>query len=230
MTGDAAATPIRILLVDDQALVRRGFRMILEIEPGLEVVAEAQDGLEAIDAAARVRPDVVVMDIHMPKLDGIESMRRMHEALDPAPRVLVVTTFDDDERLEGALRAGASGYLLKNAPPEQLVDAVRAVASGDGLLSPQVTRRVIAGFTTGAAPSAGRADLQVRLDDLTEREREVLQLVATGLSNAEIAARLFVSTGTVKTHVARILTKLGLRDRIQAVIFAYDVGLARPNA
>jgi DNA-binding NarL/FixJ family response regulator len=219
---------IRILIADDQAMVRAGFRMILEVEADMEVAGEAQDGEDAIAAARRIRPDVVVMDIRMPRLDGVAATRRLVGELDPPPRVVVVTTFDDDESVYEALRSGATGFLLKNAPPEQLVEAVRAVASGEGLLSPEVTRRVIEAFARHvpdpAAPAAGA------LAELTERELEVLRLLARGLSNAEIADRLVITPGTAKTHVGRILMKLGLTSRVQAVVLAYETGLVRPGA
>jgi DNA-binding NarL/FixJ family response regulator len=218
---------IRILLADDQAMVRGGFRMILEIEPDLEVVAEAPDGEAAVATARRVRPDVIVMDVRMPRLDGVEATRRVVSELDPPPQVLVVTTFDDDEPVYEALRAGAAGFLLKNAPPEQLVAAVRAVAAGEGLLAPAVTRRVIEEFAR-RAPARAPDDAKA-LAELTDRELEVLRLMARGLSNAEIAAQLVITPGTAKTHVGRILMKLGLGNRVQAVVFAYEVGLVRPG-
>lgn len=218
---------IRVLLADDQAMVRTGFRMILEAESDMVVVAEAEDGEDAIEAARRARPDVVVMDIRMPRLDGVQATRRLLEQdASEAPAVLVVTTFDDDEYLYEALRAGASGFLLKNAPPEELVEAVRTVASGDGLLASAVTRRVIEEFARRSP--RGPAALPV-LDELTERELEVLRLMARGLSNAEIAERLVISPGTAKTHVGRILMKLQLRDRVQAVVLAYESGLVAPG-
>jgi DNA-binding NarL/FixJ family response regulator len=218
---------IRILLADDQAMVRGGFRMILEIEPDLDVVAEAPDGEAAVATARRVRPDVIVMDVRMPRLDGVEATRRVVSELDPPPQVLVVTTFDDDEPVYEALRAGAAGFLLKNAPPEQLVAAVRAVAAGEGLLAPAVTRRVIEEFAR-RAPARAPEDAKA-LAELTDRELEVLRLMARGLSNAEIAAQLVITPGTAKTHVGRILMKLGLGNRVQAVVFAYEVGLVRPG-
>jgi DNA-binding NarL/FixJ family response regulator len=218
---------IRILLADDQAMVRGGFRMILEIEPDLEVVAEAPDGEATVATARRVRPDVIVMDVRMPRLDGVEATRRVVSELDPPPQVLVVTTFDDDEPVYEALRAGAAGFLLKNAPPEQLVAAVRAVAAGEGLLAPAVTRRVIEEFAR-RAPARAPDDAKA-LAELTDRELEVLRLMARGLSNAEIAAQLVITPGTAKTHVGRILMKLGLGNRVQAVVFAYEVGLVRPG-
>jgi DNA-binding NarL/FixJ family response regulator len=221
-------TAVRVLLADDQAMVRAGFRMILELEEGIEVVGEAQDGEEAVAAARRAKPDVIVMDVRMPRLDGVAATRRVVEELEPPPQVLVVTTFDEDEPVYEALRAGTAGFLLKNAPPEQLVDAVRAVAAGDGLLSPEVTRRVIEEFARRSPPPAAPgADA---LSELTERELEVLRLLARGLSNAEIADRLVITPGTAKTHVGRILMKLGLGNRVQAVVLAYESGLVRPGS
>jgi DNA-binding NarL/FixJ family response regulator len=216
---------ISVLLADDQALVRAGFRQLLEREPDLEVVGESADGAEAVELARRVRPDVVVMDIRMPNLDGLEATRRLL-AGSAAPRVLVLTTFDLDEYVFEALRAGASGFLLKDAAPEELVSAVRLVAAGDALLAPSVTRRVIEEFArTRAVP--GR---DARLDELTARERDVFLLLARGLSNAEIGKELYLTEGTVKSHVAHILRKLDLRDRVQAVILAYDSGVAGSGA
>jgi len=221
---------IRILLVDDQALVRAGFRMILDAEPEMEVVGEASDGREAIDRVRTLRPDVVLMDIRMPELDGLEATRRILDdgvAGDSPPRILMLTTFDLDEYIYDALRAGASGFLLKDTPPEQLVSAIHVIAAGDALLSPSITRRVISEFVKGAGPKP-QAQFP-RLQDLTARELEVLVLIARGLSNAEIAKTLFVSETTVKTHVARILMKLGLRDRVQAVVLAYEAGVVTPG-
>jgi DNA-binding NarL/FixJ family response regulator len=218
---------LKVLIADDQQMVRAGFRMILEAEPDVRVVAEAADGEQALDAARRTRPDVVVMDIRMPVLDGVAATRRLLSELDPAPYVVIVTTFDDDENLYEALRAGASGFLLKNSPPEQLVEAVRAAAAGEGLLSTSVTRRVI-GELARRSPSTQPPP--AALDELTAREVEVLRLVARGLSNAEIAERLVITPGTAKTHVSRILMKLGLRDRVQAVVLAYETGLVRAPA
>jgi DNA-binding NarL/FixJ family response regulator len=217
-----------VLIADDQEMVRAGFRMILEAEPDVRVVAEAGDGEEAVRAARSARPAVVVMDIRMPVMDGVAATRRLLSELDPPPFVVIVTTFDDDENLYGALRAGASGFLLKNSPPEQLVEAVRAAAAGDGLLATPVTRRVIAEL---ARRSPGEPSRPAALDELTAREVEVLRLVARGLSNAEIAEQLVITPGTAKTHVSRILMKLGLRDRVQAVVLAYETGLVRtPDA
>jgi DNA-binding NarL/FixJ family response regulator len=223
--GTAVTGTVRVLLADDQELVRTGLRMILETEPDVRVVGEVGDGEAAVREAARLRPDVVVMDIRMPRLDGVEATRRVVAGGPDTPRVLIVTTFDSDSLLGDALRAGASGYLLKNAPAEQMVDAVRAVAAGEGLLSREVTRRVIEGFA-GAARSAPDPALAVRLERLTDREREVLGLIARGRSNQEIADELFLSTGTVKTHVARVLAKLEVRDRVAAVVFAFETGVA----
>jgi DNA-binding NarL/FixJ family response regulator len=218
---------IRVLVVDDQGLVRAGFRMILEAQPDIEVVGEAADGLDAVDAARRLRPDVVLMDIRMPRLDGLEATRRLAGPGQADPvRVLILTTFDLDEYVFEALRAGASGFLLKDLPREDLVTAVRVVAGGEALLAPSITRRLIEEFArrpVGAAPDPAA------LEDLTARERESLELMARGLSNAEMATALYVSEHTVKTHVGNVLAKLGLRDRIHAVILAYEVGLVRPG-
>jgi DNA-binding NarL/FixJ family response regulator len=214
---------IRVLLADDQALVRAGFRMLLKAEPGVDVVGEAGDGSEAIALAGELEPDVVLMDIRMPELDGIQATRRIVDG-ERAPRVLVLTTFDLDEYVYEALRAGASGFLLKDAPEEQLVAGIRIVADGGSLFAPAVTRRLIERFAGSRRTSPPAA-----LDDLTPRELEVLRLVARGLSNAEIAATLVVSEHTVKTHVARVLQKLDLRDRVQAVVLAYEAGIVRPG-
>jgi DNA-binding NarL/FixJ family response regulator len=220
---------IRILLVDDQVLVRAGFRMILDAEPEMEVIGEAADGREAIDQVRALRPDVVLMDIRMPELDGLEAARRIlsGEPEEGAPKILMLTTFDLDEYVYQALRAGASGFLLKDTPPEQLVSAIHVIADGEALLSPSVTRRVISEFVKGAGPKP-QAQFP-RLQDLTARELEVMTAIARGLSNAEIAKSLFVSETTVKTHVARILMKLGLRDRVQAVVLAYEAGVVQPG-
>jgi DNA-binding NarL/FixJ family response regulator len=216
---------IRVLLVDDQRLVRSGFRMILGTEPGFEVVGEAADGAEAVESVRELAPDVVLMDVRMPGMDGLEATRRIVDGSDEAPRVLVLTTFDLDEYVYEALRAGASGFLLKDAPEEQLVAGVRIVADGGALFAPAVTRRLIEEFARRDAQAPPPA-----LDELTTREVEVLRLLARGFSNAEIAAELVVSDHTVKTHVARILQKLDLRDRTQAVIAAYESGLVKPGA
>jgi DNA-binding NarL/FixJ family response regulator len=213
---------IRVLLADDQGLVRAGFRMILRAEPDLDVVGEAADGREAVEQARDLKPDVVLMDIRMPELDGIEATRRV-TALDPPARVLVLTTFDLDEYVYESLRAGASAFLLKDAPEQQLVAAVRVVADGGSLFSPSVTRRLIEQFVRPASPS------DAALEELTPREQEVLRLVARGRSNADIAAELVVSEHTAKTHVASILQKLDLRNRVQAVVLAYETGLVRPG-
>jgi DNA-binding NarL/FixJ family response regulator len=215
-----------VLIVDDQALVRAGFRMILEAEEDMEVVGEAADGREAVAEARRLRPDVVLMDVRMPDVDGIEATRRLlGDGADA--KVVMLTTFDMDEYVYDALRAGASGFLLKDVPPEQLVAGIRAVASGDALLAPSVTRRVIEEFVR--RPPASVRTLPSKLGDLTARELEVLKLIARGRSNAEIATELFVSETTVKTHVAHVLMKLSLRDRVQGVVLAYECGLVEPG-
>lgn len=218
---------IRVLLVDDQQLVRTGFRMILADEEGIEVVGEAANGHEALDVAAEVRPDVVVMDIRMPVMDGVEATRLLAESQD-APRVLVLTTFDADEHVVQALRAGASGFLLKDVPPADFVRALRVVASGEALIAPSVTRRLLDRFAKLSVP-ADEAHGE-RLRELTEREREVLALVAHGLSNREIAERLVLAEPTVKTHVSHLLLKLEMRDRAQLVVLAYEVGIVRPGS
>jgi DNA-binding NarL/FixJ family response regulator len=219
---------IRILLVDDQALVRAGFRMILDAESEMEVIGEASDGREAVDQVRALRPDVVLMDIRMPELDGLEAARRiLANGGEEAPKILMLTTFDLDEYVYEALRAGASGFLLKDTPPEQLVSAIHVIAQGEALLSPSITRRVISEFVKGTGPKP-QAQFP-RLQDLTARELEVMKAIARGLSNAEIARELFVSETTVKTHVARILMKLGLRDRVQAVVLAYEAGVVQPG-
>jgi DNA-binding NarL/FixJ family response regulator len=222
------AERIRVLVVDDQALVRAGFRMILGTQPDLDVVGEAADGEEAVALAADLDPDVVLMDVRMPGVDGIEATRRILEDARGHARVVMLTTFDMDQYVYAALRAGASGFLLKDVPPESLVAGIRAVHAGESLLAPSVTRRVIEAFVARPQPAADPA-LTRRLGALTAREREVLTLVARGRSNAEIAAALYVSETTVKTHVARTLTKLALRGRVQAVVFAYESGLATPS-
>jgi DNA-binding NarL/FixJ family response regulator len=217
---------VRVLLADDERLVRTGFRMILNAEPGLEVIGEAADGREAIDAVDELRPDVVLMDIRMPVLDGLEATRQIVSRGEPRPRVVVLTTFDLDEYVYEALRAGASGFLLKDAPEEQLVAAIRVAADGGAMFSPSVTRRLIEEFSRRASPREPPASLA----ELTPREREVLRLLARGRSNQEIAAELVVSEHTAKTHVAHILSKLGLRDRVHAVVLAYECGLVQPRA
>ncbi len=215
---------LSVLIVDDQALVRAGFRMILDAEEGIEVAGEAADGREAVDEARRLRPDVVLMDVRMPDVDGIEATRRLMADGGVEAKVVMLTTFDMDEYVYDALRAGASGFLLKDVPPEQLVAGIRAVAGGDALLAPSVTKRVIEEFVR--RPPRSAEALPPELAELTARELEVLKLIARGLSNAEIAKELFVSETTVKTHVAHVLTKLELRDRVQAVVLAYETGLA----
>jgi DNA-binding NarL/FixJ family response regulator len=219
---------IRVLVADDQHLMRAGFRMILEGEPDIRVVGEAADGHEAVAEARRLRPDVVLMDIRMPRTDGVEATRRLAGpgVADPA-RVLILTTFDLDEYVVEALRAGASGFLLQDVPPEDLVDAVRVVARGDAVVAPSVTRRLLDRFAR-ALPAAGDG-APPPLGALTAREREVLTLMARGLSNGEIAASLVVGETTVKTHVGRVLAKLGARDRVQAVVMAYESGLVQPG-
>jgi DNA-binding NarL/FixJ family response regulator len=212
---------VTVVLADDQALVRRGFRLILEAEPDIEVVAEAEDGQQAIDAVRRHHPAVILMDIQMPGLDGLEATRRILADADSHTRVLILTTFERDDYVFEALQLGASGFLLKTAPPEDLITAVRVVARGEALLSPSVTRRVIQEVTRHHRRVPDSPDLE----RLTQRELEVLRLVAEGLTNAEIAARLYLSEATVKTHTSNVLAKLGLRDRVQAVIFAYRNGL-----
>jgi DNA-binding NarL/FixJ family response regulator len=216
---------IRILIADDQELVRTGFRVVLDAEPDLEVIGEAADGLTAIEAAKTLQPDIVLMDIRMPNLDGIEATRRI-AAGDGSPRILILTTFDLDDYVYEALSAGASGFLLKDARAEELRQAVRMVASGDALLSPAITRRLIESYTRRPPPTVHPAPLA----ELTPRELEVLRHVARGLSNSEIAKELIVGDATIKTHVARIFSKLGLHDRAQAVVLAYESGLVQPGA
>jgi len=214
---------IRVLVVDDQALMRAGFRMILEAQADIEVVGEAGDGEEAIAAVARTRPDVVLMDVRMPRMDGVEATRRL-----PGQRILILTTFDLDEYVVEALRAGASGFLLKDTPPAELVHGIRVVAAGDALLAPAVTRRLLENVVRRLGPHGGR-ETPAALTELTPRELEVLGLVARGLSNAEIASLLVVGEATVKTHVSHVLLKLGLRDRAQAIVLAYEAGLVSPG-
>src|SRR4051794_7566945 len=238
---------IRVLLVDDQALVRAGFRMILDAEEDIEVVGEAADGEQAVSSAARFNPDVILMDVRMPNMDGIEATRRIVSAetngagvvsgaaedADPAldrPRVLMLTTFELDEYVYESLRAGASGFLLKDVPADQLVAGIRVVAEGEALLAPSVTKRLISDFSAARAAKAIEENPPAGLDELTTREMEVFKLIARGMSNHEIATELVVSETTVKTHVARILMKLGLRDRVQAVVLAYESGFVQPGA
>jgi DNA-binding NarL/FixJ family response regulator len=235
---------IRVLLVDDQALVRAGFRMILDAEEDIEVVGEASDGEQAVYSAKQFNPDVILMDVRMPKMDGIEATRKIvaadangaaaaSEDADPAldrPRVLMLTTFELDEYVYESLRAGASGFLLKDVPADQLVAGIRVVAEGEALLAPSVTKRLISDFSAARAAKAMEENPPAGLDELTTREMEVFKLIARGMSNSEIARELVVSETTVKTHVARILMKLGLRDRVQAVVLAYESGLVQPGA
>jgi len=237
---------IRVLLVDDQALVRAGFRMILDAEDDIEVVGEASDGEQAVFSAQQFKPDVILMDVRMPNMDGIEATRKIVSAetngaspgsgsdeVDPAldrPRVLMLTTFELDEYVYESLRAGASGFLLKDVPADQLVAGIRVVAEGEALLAPSVTKRLISDFSAARAAKAAEENPPAGLDELTTREMEVFKLIARGMSNAEIAAELIVSETTVKTHVARILMKLHLRDRVQAVVYAYESGVSQPGA
>jgi DNA-binding NarL/FixJ family response regulator len=227
--SESTTTPIRVFLVDDQQMVRAGFRMLIESQPDLVVVGEAGDGGEALDLLAVTRADVVLMDVRMPRLDGVEATRRLLER-DGAPRVIVLTTFDLDEYAFAALRAGASAFLLKDAAPPELLGSIRSVHAGDAVVAPSTTRRLLEHFVQAAPdPSAGTATDPShgrRLELLTEREREVLLLVARGLSNTEIAAELVVAEATVKTHIGRLLAKTGSRDRVQLVVLAYDAGLA----
>ena len=217
---------IRVLLADDQALVRGGFRVILESEDGIEVVAEAEEGEEAVRLAGTLDPDVVLMDIRMPGVDGIEATTRLLAKTEGRTRVLILTTFDHDEYLYDAIRAGASGFLLKNVSPSHLVHAVRTVATGDALLDPALTRKLLDEFTRRPAPGARAPE---RLAELTDRELDVLRLVARGLSNTEVAQELVIGAATVKTHVSNLLAKLGLHDRVQAVVIAYETGLVKPG-
>jgi DNA-binding NarL/FixJ family response regulator len=219
--------PIGVLIADDQPLVRAGLRMILELEPDIDIVGEAADGNEAVTVAAQMEPDVILMDVRMPQLDGLEATRRIVSERAHGSRVLILTTFDLDAYVYEALLAGASGFVLKDIAPEQLVDAIHVIANGEALLSPSVTRRLIEEFVRRPPDVARQAPREV--EALTPREAEILRLVARGLSNAEIAGRAFVSEPTVKTHVARILMKLGLRDRVQVVVYAYEHGLAQPG-
>jgi DNA-binding NarL/FixJ family response regulator len=226
----AAAPPaeIKVVVADDQQLVRAGFRVILEDEPDITVVGEAADGRGAVDVVLRTRPDVVLMDIRMPELDGLKAAERILGEADLETAVLMLTTFDRDEYIYEALRIGASGFLLKDTPADRLLDAVRVAASGEALLAPSITRRLIEDFARAARPDPGA--VPERLAELTSRELDVLGLVARGLSNSEIAAELVLGENTVKTHVAHVLSKLGLRDRVQAVVLAYETGLVAPEA
>jgi DNA-binding NarL/FixJ family response regulator len=224
-TPDRASAPIRVLLVDDQPMLRAGFRMVLDAQPDLLVVGEAGDGEEAIASIQRTLPDVVLMDVRMPRLDGVAATRRILAEVPDPPRVLILTTFDLDEYAYSGLRAGASGFLLKDAEPAQLLHAIRVVAAGNAIVAPTVTRRLLDRF----AHQLPAAIADERTDDLSDREREVLLQIAAGWSNAEIAAHLYLSEATIKTHVAHILAKLGLRDRVQAAVYAYETGLVRPT-
>ncbi|MCG5464815.1 response regulator transcription factor [Micromonospora sp. NPDC053740] len=227
-----AGPAVRVLLADDQHLVRTGFRVILEVEDDIEVVGEAADGERAVTMTRATRPDVVLMDVEMPGMDGLEATRQIVADGPGAPAVLILTTFDRDDYLFAALRAGASGFLLKNGTPEELIEAIRVLARGDGLLAPEITRRVISSFARPGDPSgtAHRGPAaEAALAELTPREREVLMLLAAGSSNAEIASAIHLGEATVKTHVSRVLAKLGLRDRVQAVVFAYENGVVRPG-
>jgi DNA-binding NarL/FixJ family response regulator len=227
MTTDATTQAISVLLVDDQPLLRRGFRMVLEEEDGIVVVGEASDGAEALRLASELDPDVIVMDVRMPGMDGIEATRAIVTA-EPRSRILILTTFDLDQYVFSALRYGASGFLLKDALPSELVRAIRAVASGDAVVAPSVTRRLLDTFAHRLPAARNPDDFTLpELKELTTREREVLLEVASGYSNAEIADRLFVAESTVKTHLGRVLAKLGLRDRVQAVVYAYEAGLVQ---
>jgi DNA-binding NarL/FixJ family response regulator len=217
--------PIRVVVADDQGMVRSGFSTLLNAQPDIEVIGEAVNGQDAVDSAGKLRPDVILMDVRMPVLDGLQATRTI-TAMDDPPRILILTTFDLDDYVFEALRAGASGFLLKDASAGELAEAVRVVAVGDGLLAPAVTRRLIAEFARLGGP---RLPARKKLKDLTERETEVLALIARGMTNAEIAAYLVVAEQTVKTHVSRVLLKLGLHDRAQAVVFAYESGLVRPG-
>jgi DNA-binding NarL/FixJ family response regulator len=217
---------IRVLIADDHELMRNGLRAILDAQQDIEVVGEAEHGALAVENAIRLHPDVVIMDIRMPRLDGIEATKRLAAQGEKAPKVLVLTTFDLDEYVYQALRAGAAGFLLKDTPPRQLAEAVRTIAAGESLLAPAVTKRLIERYVSSPPSDTARRE---RFAELTERELEVLQLITRGLSNAEIGARLFLSEATIKTHVTRILTKLGVRDRVQAVVLAYETGLVQPG-
>jgi DNA-binding NarL/FixJ family response regulator len=217
---------IRVLIADDEALVRAGFRVLVDSAPDLHVVGEAADGVQAVRQARALRPDIVLMDIRMPIMHGLEATKVILDGPGPAPRILIVTTFDEDEHVFEALHSGASGFVLKDTPPEQLLDAIRVIAGGDALLTPSITRRLIAEFARSPRPAPPTSSA---LAQLTERERQVLVQVAAGLSNAEIAGSLHLSIPTVKTHVSRLLSKLGGRDRAQLVVFAYEAGVAAPG-
>jgi DNA-binding NarL/FixJ family response regulator len=216
---------IRVVLADDHAMVRAGFRLVLDAEDDVAVVGEANDGEQALLVTRALRPDVVLMDVQMPRLDGLAATARIVAEAELASRVIIVTTFERDDYVFDALRAGASGFLLKNAPPEELIQAVRIVAAGDALLAPSITRTVIEAYARRPAPRYDETGLR----RLTDREAEVLRLLATGKSNHELAAQLYLSEGTIKTHVSSLLTKLGLRDRVQAVVYAYESGLVQPG-
>lgn len=224
--SDSGDRPITVMLVDDQPLLRTGFRMVLSAEHDIDVVSEAGDGVEAVDLARRLLPDVVLMDIRMPRMDGVAATKAIVDAKLPV-KVLILTTFDLDEYIVGALRAGASGFLAKDVPADDLVSAIRSVAAGEAVVAPRILRRLLEKFVDRLPDPEGR--VPVSLEVLTDRERQVLMLVARGMSNAEIAKELTVSETTVKTHVGHILTKLGLRDRVQAVVLAYETGLVKPN-
>ena len=227
MQNGPSATPLRVVIVDDQGLVRAGFRMILESDPSIQVVGEASDGEQAVSLVHRLRPDVVLMDIRMPGMDGLQAARQILADRASECRVIMLTTFDLDEYVYAAMTAGASGFLLKDVSPEQLLAAIKLVAAGDALLAPSITRRLVERFARPAAPAMSPS---AELASLTGREREVLLLMARGLSNSELAERLTVSEATVKTHVARVFDKLNLRDRVQAVVLAYETGLVTPGA
>ncbi|MFI0371996.1 response regulator [Actinomadura sp. 1N219] len=220
---DGVVAPIRVVLVDDQELVRAGFTMVLDAQPDIEVVGEAGDGVQALELLRGTQADVVLMDVRMPRMDGIEATRRV--VAQSGPKVVILTTFDLDEYAFAAIKAGAGGFLLKDAGPSQLIEAIKAVHSGDAVVAPSTTKRLLDRFAVHLPDAEEKAD--VALESLTEREGEVLRLVARGMSNAEIAERLYVSEATVKTHMGRILMKLGLRDRVQAVVFAYETGLVK---
>ena len=220
---------IRVVLADDQRLVRTGFRMILDRTPDIEVIGEANDGNDAVAVSRTLQPDVVLMDVRMPGIDGIEATKQLCADAEPRPKILILTTFDLDEYVLSGLRAGASGFLLKDTLADDLINAIRAVASGDAVVAPSATRRLLERFLSVGPESTNTRSGDFTTTTLTNREREVLELIARGLSNSEIATRLYVTEGTVKTHVGRILAKLRLRDRVQAVIFAYEAGMIRPG-